>query len=156
MTMIPSLDPTASGCTGTYSASTTLPALLAAKCDGSTCTTLQTSVTNLGRFLLCLIWQWVLLSPYFPCVYHSHKNQIWSLYSSIYIDQCHRSCCVSSYRCEEVRINLNSGKLLKQPVSRNSKCESPMPMLITQCQIWKICLPWICSYTLSVYALPPL
>ena len=43
-------DPTASGCTGTYSASTTLPSVLAAKCDGSTCTSLQTSVTNMGEF----------------------------------------------------------------------------------------------------------
>ena len=48
--IIPTSDPTASGCTGTYSASTTLPALLAAKCDGTTCTTLQTSVANLGMF----------------------------------------------------------------------------------------------------------
>ena len=51
---IPTTDPTASGCTGTYSASTTLPAVLAAKCDDSTCTTLQTSVTNLGEFALTL------------------------------------------------------------------------------------------------------
>ena len=49
-----SSDPTASGCTGTYSASSTLPSVLAAKCDDATCTTLQTSVTNLGKILFLI------------------------------------------------------------------------------------------------------
>ena len=51
-----SSDPTASGCTGTYSASSTLPSVLAAKCDEATCTTLQTSVTNLGKILFLVFF----------------------------------------------------------------------------------------------------
>ena len=60
---IPS-DPTASGCTGTYSASSTLPSVLAAKCDDATCTSLQTSVTNLGKIpFLIFLFRSILLAP---------------------------------------------------------------------------------------------
>ena len=51
-----SSDPTASGCTGTYSASSTLPSVLAAKCDEATCTTLQTSVTDLGKVFFLIFF----------------------------------------------------------------------------------------------------
>ena len=44
-------DPTAAACTGTYSDSdgTMLPSVLASKCSSTTCTSLTTSVTNLGE-----------------------------------------------------------------------------------------------------------
>ena len=48
-------DPTATSCTDAYGGTTGLPTILAAKCDQSTCTTLQTGVTALSKLhLVCL------------------------------------------------------------------------------------------------------
>merc|ERR1711936_1030802 len=44
-------DPTASACTTTYSAATTLPKVLVGKCDQTTCTTLTTDMTTVKSCL---------------------------------------------------------------------------------------------------------
>ena len=86
-------DPTASGCTGTYSASSTLPSVLAAKCDDATCTTLQTSVTNLGKILFLI----------------SFFAHVWSLFGASLL--------------RSVRMNLKSCKFETWPHARTfAKC----------------------------------